>query len=48
LVLGQEELLEHESDAGGPQGGQLAVGEPLDVEAGDAHMAGAGPVQGAH
>ena len=48
LVLGQEELLEDEADPGGPQRGQLAVGEPLDVEAGDPHMAGAGPVQGAH
>ena len=48
LVLGQEELLEHEADPGGPQRGQLPVGEPLDVEAGDAHVAGGGPVQGAH
>ena len=48
LVFGQEELLEHEADPGGPQRGQLAVGEPLDVEAGDAHPAGGGPVQGAH
>ena len=48
LVLGQEELLEHEADPGGPQRGQLPVGEPLDVEAGDADVPGAGPVQGAH
>ena len=34
-MLGQEELLEHEADPGGPQRGQLAVGELLDVEAGD-------------
>ncbi len=48
LVLGQEELLEDEADPGGPQRGQLAVGEPGDVEAGDPDAAGAGPVQGAH
>ncbi len=48
LVLGQEELLEHEADPGGPQGGQLPVREPGDVEAGDPHPTGAGPVQGAH
>ena len=48
LVLGQEELLEDEADPGRPQRSQLPVGEPLDVEAGDPHPAGAGPVQGAH
>ena len=48
LVLGQEELLEHEADTGGPQRGQLPVGESLDVESGDPHPAGTGPVQGAH
>ena len=46
LVLGQEELLEHEADPGGPQGGQLAVGQAGDVETGDPHVPGAGPVQG--
>ena len=48
LVLGQEELLEHEADPGGPQGGQLSVGESADVEAGDPNVARAGPVQAAH
>ena len=47
-MLGQEELLEHEADPGGPQRGQLPVGELGHVEAGDPHVAGAGPVQAAH
>jgi hypothetical protein len=48
LVLGKEELLEDESDPGGPQRGQLAVGKPFDVEAGDPHQPRGGLVQGAH
>jgi hypothetical protein len=47
-VLGQEELLEHEPDRGGPQRGDLPVGKAGHVKAGDAHGAGSGPVQGAH
>ena len=48
LVLGQEELLEHEADPGGPQGGQFSVRELGDIEAGDPNMARARPVQAAH
>ena len=48
LVLGQEELLEHEADPRGPQGGELPVGQLGDVEAGDPHMARGRPVQTAH
>ena len=48
LVLGQKELLEHEADPRGPQGGEFAVGELGEVEAGDPHMARARPVQAAH
>ena len=48
LVLGKEELLEHEADPRRPQCGQLPVGHPGDVQAGDAHRAGGRPVQGAH
>ena len=47
-VLGQEELLEHEPDPGGPQRGQVAVAHLGHVEAGEAHDAGGRPVQGAH
>ena len=39
LVLGQEELLEHEADPRGPQRGQLPIRELVDVEAGDPHVA---------
>ena len=48
LVLGQKELLEHEADPRGPQGGELAVRELGEIEAGDPHMARARPVQTAH
>jgi hypothetical protein len=44
-VLGQEELLEDEADPGGPQRGQLAVGQLLDVEVGDPYQPGGGSVQ---
>ena len=47
-VLGQEELLEHEADAVGPQRGQLAVGEARDVKSGDPHCALTGPVECPH
>ena len=39
LVLGQEELLEHEPDPGRPQRGQLPVAHGGHVEAGDADVA---------
>ena len=48
LVLGQEELLEHEPDPGRPQRGQVPVAQAGHVQAGDPHRAGGGPVQGAH
>ena len=41
-VLGQEELLEHEADPGGPQRGQLPVGQGGHVEAGDPHRPAVG------
>ena len=47
-MLGQEELLEDEPDAGGPQEGDLAVGQRGHVDAGEAHRARAGPVERAH
>ena len=37
LAFEQEELLEHEADPPRPQAGQLAVGQPPDVLAGDSH-----------
>jgi hypothetical protein len=48
LVLGEEELLEHEPDPGRPQPRQPPVGHPRDVQAGDPHRAGCRLVQGAH
>ena len=45
LVLGQEELLEHEPDRGRPQPGQLPVAQPGHVQPGHPHRPGwsAGP-----
>ena len=48
LVLGEEELLEHEPDPGRPQRRQLAVGHRRRVQAGDADGPGGRLVQGAH
>ncbi len=48
LVLGEEELLEHEPDPGRPQRRQLPVPHPRHVQAGDAYRPGRRPVQGAH
>ena len=48
LVLGQEELLEHEADPGRPQRGHLPVGHLGHVQAGHPHRPAAWPVQGAH
>ncbi len=48
LVLGQEELLEDEPDAGGPQVGDLAVVQRGHVDAGDPHHSRGGPVERAH
>ena len=45
-VFGEEELLEHEPDAGGAQRGQLPVGQVRHVQPGDVDAAGGGPVQG--
>ena len=47
-MFGEEELLEHEPDAYGPQCGELPVGQVGDVEPGDAYRAAGGSVQGAH
>ena len=47
LVLGEEELLEHEPDPGRPQRGQFPVGHRRRVQAGDAHRSCGGLVQGA-
>ena len=47
-VLGQEELLEDESDPGGPQVGHLVVRHGGDVQTGDPHVAAAGPVERSH
>ncbi len=47
-MLGEEELLEHEPDPGRPQRGQLPVGHPGRVQAGDAHRPAVRNVQGAH
>ena len=44
-VLGQEELLEDEADAGGAQRGELPVGQARDVEPGHLHAPGAGTVE---
>src|SRR6266702_2193249 len=46
LLLGQEELLEHEPDRGRPQPGKLPVAQTGHVQAGDPHGAGGGLVQG--
>jgi hypothetical protein len=48
LVLGEEELLEHEPDPGRSQPGQFPVGHPRHVNPGDAHRPGSRLVQGAH
>jgi len=48
LMLGQEELLEHESDGGGPQRGDLPVGELADVEPADPDGPRGRPVQRPH
>ena len=48
LVLGEEELLEHEPDPRGPQRRQLPVGHPGRVEAGDPDRPAGRLVQGAH
>ena len=48
LMLGQEELLEHESDGCGPQGGDLPVGEPADIEPADPDGPRGRPGQRAH
>ncbi len=48
LVLGEEELLEHEPDPRRPQRGQLPVGHPRHVQAGDPDGPGGRLVQGAH
>ena len=45
VVLEQEELLEHESQAAGPPGGQLPVGQPGGVLAGHLDDPGGGPLQ---
>ena len=45
-AAGQMELLEHEPDGGGPQRGQLAIGQPGHIVAGDQHGAGGRPVEG--
>ena len=46
-VLGEEELLEDESDPGRSQRGQFPVGHRRRVQAGDAHRSCGGLVQGA-
>src|SRR5215469_15958666 len=48
LVLGEEELLEHEPDPGSAQRRQLPVAQRRDVQAGDPYGAGCRLVQGAH
>jgi hypothetical protein len=48
LVLGQEELLEHEADPGSSQRRQLAVGHRGHVQSGDPHGAGTGAAKGTH
>jgi hypothetical protein len=48
LVLGQEELLEHEPDPLRPQPRQLPVTKSRDVQPGHPDQAAAWPVQGAH
>ena len=47
-MLGQEELLEDETDPRGPQRRQLTVGQRGDVEPRDQHPAGGRAVEGAH
>jgi len=42
------ELLEHEPDGPGPQGGDLPVGELADVQPADPDGSGGRPVQRAH
>ena len=44
-VLGEEELLEHEPDAGGAQRGQFPVAQRRDVQPVDAHPSRGGSVQ---
>ena len=48
LVLGEEELLEHEADPGGSQRGEIGVGHRGDVEAREAHRSRTGTIEGAH
>ena len=48
LVLGQEELLEHEADPGRSQRRELPVGQRGHVETGDRRTAGGRAVKGAH
>ena len=47
LVFGQEELLEHEPDPGGPQRRQLPVRKLGDIEAGHPNRSTARAVEGA-
>jgi hypothetical protein len=48
LMLGEEELLEHETYAPRPQSGELAIVEPGHIDAVDTDGAAARPFQGAH
>ena len=47
-MLGQEKLLEYKTDGRGPQGGDLPVGEPADVEPADPDGPRGRPVQRPH